>query len=172
MNIPVKEEDLIFPQHAKEMTCQKDSSVPVQHIWGRAVIKDLKISSGGGSGWKMHARLPSTVSVSAQSRARDFPSLSPLGMEPFILLLQKAPQPFPPDERSPMHTPLPGPCKPPLAPLPQTTISPTTFLANPAAAFPPHSSVPFHLPFLLPNSWATFDFQTLIFQSLLLWWKL
>jgi len=98
----------------------------------------------------------------------DFPSLSPLGTEPFKLLLQKAPQP---DEGA-LCTPLAQILQPSPGPLPQTRISPIILLASPATAFPPHSSVLFHLPVLLPSSWATFDFQMLLFQSLLLWWKL
>lgn len=152
------------------MPCQRGSWFLV-HSRGKAVIRDLRIPSGGGSGWEVHARLPALVSVSAQSRACDFPSLSPLGKEPFNLLLQKAPQPFPPDEGA-LRTPPAQALQTSPHPLPQTTVSPIILLSNPAAAFPPRSSAPFHLPFLLPNSWATFGFQMLIFQSLFLWWKL
>lgn len=115
-------------------------AIEVQHKWAPGVTRTSEFPLGVARGGRCLHSSPAQPSTSAQSHVSDFPSLPPLGMQPSILLLLEAPQPFPPGEGA-LHT-APAPHAPPgPSPLNFSII----FLPLPSAL------LPFHLPFLLPH---------------------
>lgn len=116
-----------IPQQTEEIPCQGGSwfvaswcSTTGLQVWQETSEVPLGVAQGG---WCLHSS-PALLSMSAQSRVSDFPSLPPLGMQPFILLLQEAPWPFPPGEGAPHRAPAP-PAPP--GPSPHTSIPPSSF---------------------------------------------
>lgn len=137
------------------------------HSWGRAVIRDPKISSSGGSGWEMHARsqrwfpcLPKAVRVI-------FYLFHPWEWSRLTFCCRRLHSPSL-LTKEPYAHPLPRPCKLPLAPYPRPQFPPSSFSPTqqpssfPTAQFPfisRFSSLTHGLPLIFKCSYSSPSFS-------------